>query len=211
MQHHVYVKAGCFLEAKGQMTSFEAAACCSRVHISGVGRTRLTEHLWTNMAMIFLPWSLLPSLQELLMLQGTKLRQQLQQPACGAGAVVQRYTFVNANSLLAGSLPDMQYIDISYFCMQVGATILARTLSRLPKIVASQEIISGLEARDDAAIIRPQPPGHVLIQTVDFFSSFISDPFIFGAVAANNALGVQPSLARVSPANIILTLQTFTI
>lgn len=75
--------------------------------------------------------------------------------------------------------------------IQVGATVLSRTLSRLPKVAEGQQIVHGLGARDDAAVMRPPPPGYVLIQTLDFFRTFISDPYIFGAIAANNALGVN--------------------
>ena len=73
----------------------------------------------------------------------------------------------------------------------MGASVLSRALARLPKGAVCEDVVIGLEARDDAAVVRPPPPGHVLVQTVDFFRSFISDPYEFGAIAANNALGVS--------------------
>ena len=80
--------------------------------------------------------------------------------------------------------------------LQVGASILSRVLQRLPtaKSMAADvhtDILVGLDAPDDAAVIRPPPGGHVMVQTVDFFRSFVDDPYVFGAIAANHALGVS--------------------
>ena len=83
-------------------------------------------------------------------------------------------------------------------CTQVGAPILSRALARLPRGLVREDVLVGLEARDDAAIVRPPPPGHVMIQTVDFFRSFLGDAHEFGAVAANNALGVRLSYLLIA-------------
>ena len=74
--------------------------------------------------------------------------------------------------------------------MKVGAPVLSRALARLPKGLVREDVLVGLDGRDDAAVVLPPPAGHVMVQTIDFFRSFISDPYEFGAVAANNALGV---------------------
>ena len=76
----------------------------------------------------------------------------------------------------------------------MGASILSRVLQRLPRsksIPGDSDILVGLDAPDDAAVIRPPPAGHVMVQTVDFFRSFVDDPYVFGAIAANHALGVR--------------------
>ena len=46
---------------------------------------------------------------------------------------------------------------------------------------------TGYESFDDAALY-PLPGGDVLVQSVDFFTPIVDDPFIFGQIAAVNAL-----------------------
>ena len=73
---------------------------------------------------------------------------------------------------------------------KVGATTLSRVLDRLkPRLHQRSDIVAGVDSPDDAALVRPPGPGHLLVQTVDFFRSFISDPYVFGQVAAVHALG----------------------
>ncbi|MGE0735898.1 MAG: selenide, water dikinase SelD [Alphaproteobacteria bacterium] len=68
---------------------------------------------------------------------------------------------------------------------KIGPGPLARGLARLDPKPANGLVI-GLETPDDAAVMVP-PPGH-LVQTVDFFRAFVSDPYVFGEIAANHAL-----------------------
>ena len=73
---------------------------------------------------------------------------------------------------------------------KVGASTLSQVLRRLrPRLHQRSEVVAGVESPDDAALVRPPAPGHLLVQTVDFFRSFIPDPYIFGQVAAVHALG----------------------
>jgi selenide, water dikinase len=69
---------------------------------------------------------------------------------------------------------------------KVGSTVLSRVLSRLPS-ASAQNVVLGLDARDDAAAI-DIPPGKTLVQSVDFFRAFIDDPYVFAKVAANHCL-----------------------
>ncbi len=70
---------------------------------------------------------------------------------------------------------------------KVGREILERVLEQLgQKYDISND--SGLEHADDAALIRI-PAGRELIQSIDHFRSFIDDPYLFGQIATNHALG----------------------
>ncbi len=60
--------------------------------------------------------------------------------------------------------------------------------------------MTGLGNSEDAAIVR-FPAGKALVQTVDFFTPIVNDPFLFGQIAAANslsdvyAMGGQPYVA----------------
>jgi selenide, water dikinase len=70
---------------------------------------------------------------------------------------------------------------------KVGATILQRALGNLHPL-QREDVLIGLKDPDDAAVVRV-PPGMAMVHSVDFFRAFIDDPYIFGKVAANHALG----------------------
>lgn len=87
---------------------------------------------------------------------------------------------------------------------KVGATVLSRVMKRLKietKMSTRSEVIVGLDAPDDAAVVRALPSNMAAVHTVDFFRSFGVDPFVFGRISANHALsdchamGAQPITA----------------
>ena len=83
----------------------------------------------------------------------------------------------------AGEIDDMRCGGCA---AKIGPGPLSRALARFAP-ARSDDVIIGLDAPDDAAVIAPRPGRH-LVQTVDFFRAFIDDPYVFGEIAANHAL-----------------------
>ncbi|MEP0908788.1 selenide, water dikinase SelD [Leptolyngbya subtilissima ST-M1] len=74
---------------------------------------------------------------------------------------------------------------------KVGSTTLAEALRRVRQDfpeVASEAVLIGLDAPDDAAVVT-MPPGQVMVQTVDYFTALVDDPFIFAQICLKHCLG----------------------
>lgn len=82
---------------------------------------------------------------------------------------------------------------------KIGPDTLSKVLGRLPKF-SDQDLIVGFETSDDAAVYRITDE-IAAIQTLDFFTPVVDDPYTFGQVAATNALsdvyamGGEPKIA----------------
>lgn len=70
---------------------------------------------------------------------------------------------------------------------KLGAGVLERILSRLPKGPADPDLLVGYDSRDDAAVYRLSEDT-AIVQTLDFFPPMVDDPYTFGRIAAANAL-----------------------
>ena len=66
---------------------------------------------------------------------------------------------------------------------KIGPEVLATVLSKLPKNNDTENLLVGLDTSDDAAVYKLNDE-LALIQTLDFFTPMIDDPFIFGQIAA---------------------------
>ncbi len=60
-------------------------------------------------------------------------------------------------------------------------------LQYLPQSVSNANVIVGLDTPDDAGVYRVNDET-AIVQTVDFFTPIVDDPYWFGAIAAANAL-----------------------
>ncbi|MGO8732043.1 MAG: selenide, water dikinase SelD [Terriglobia bacterium] len=69
---------------------------------------------------------------------------------------------------------------------KLSPNILDRVLAKLPK-QSDANVLVGFDTNDDAGVYQ-LAPDLALVQTVDFFTPIVDDPFTFGQIAAANAL-----------------------
>ncbi len=92
---------------------------------------------------------------------------------------------------------------------KVGSGVLRQALFRIQQEqleVGKDGIVIGLEAAEDAAVIRV-PAQQVLVQTVDYFRALVQDPFLFGQICTNHCLSdLFAMAAKPQSALAIVTL-----
>ncbi len=70
---------------------------------------------------------------------------------------------------------------------KVGATVLTRALGTIEP-ARRDDVVVGLDAPDDAAVVDTGGK-RLSVHTVDYFRAIVDDPYTFGRIAANHALG----------------------
>ena len=70
---------------------------------------------------------------------------------------------------------------------KLGAGILSRVLEQLPRGPENPNLLVGYDSKDDAAVYKISEDT-AFVQTLDFFPPMVDDPYIFGKIAATNAL-----------------------
>src|SRR5436305_15339503 len=69
----------------------------------------------------------------------------------------------------------------------MGPGALAQVLRPLTTQAVPAELLVGINAADDAPVYRVND-AQAVISTADFFPPVVDDPYVFGAIAAANAL-----------------------
>lgn len=69
---------------------------------------------------------------------------------------------------------------------KLSPKVLDQVLGALPK-QSDPRVLVGFDTSDDAGVFQ-LTPDTALVQTVDFFTPIVDDPYVFGAIAAANAL-----------------------
>ncbi|WP_138496303.1 selenide, water dikinase SelD [Paenibacillus pinistramenti] len=70
---------------------------------------------------------------------------------------------------------------------KIGPADLAQVLRNLPPAAPNPDLLVGLDTSDDAGVYKLTDE-LALVQTVDFFTPIVDDPYDFGQVAAANAI-----------------------
>ena len=69
---------------------------------------------------------------------------------------------------------------------KLGPGVLKHVLDKIPR-TCDPNLLVGFEGSDDAAVYK-LTEDLAIVQTLDFFPPMVEDPYIFGQIAATNAL-----------------------
>ena len=92
----------------------------------------------------------------------------------------------NADEVDDDSASLTQHVKSAGCAAKLGAADLAQILHRLPTF-KHRDMLVGTETSDDAGVFRLRKD-LAIVNTVDFFTPIVDDPYVFGQIAAANAL-----------------------
>ncbi len=84
-----------------------------------------------------------------------------------------------------GSLQE--YVGRGGCACKIGPHLLEQVLKKLPPPVATNQVLVNMEHADDAGVYKLTDEV-ALVQTLDFFTPVVADPFLYGKIAATNSL-----------------------
>ena len=70
---------------------------------------------------------------------------------------------------------------------KLGPDLLSHVLGKIPRGEKDPDLLIGYDSRDDAAVYQITEDT-AIVQTLDFFPPMLEDPYLFGQIAAANAL-----------------------
>jgi len=80
-----------------------------------------------------------------------------------------------------------EMVSCSGCAAKLSAKMLAEALRRLPTQPANENVLVGFDTADDAGVYRISDD-LALVQTVDFFTPIVDDPYNYGRIAALNSI-----------------------
>lgn len=84
-----------------------------------------------------------------------------------------------------GELKD--YVGRGGCACKIGPHLLEEVLTNLPTPVPSERVLVNMKHADDAGVYQISADV-ALVQTLDFFTPVVADPFLYGKIAATNSL-----------------------
>ena len=107
----------------------------------------------------------------------------------GHGKIIKNPRINSSLSIPNSSLLTPNSMNCSGCGSKVGGNVLEKVLSRLKEsqLTEGEDIVIGLNSTDDAAVVKV-PTGKVMVQTIDYFTSLINDPYIFAQISVNHCL-----------------------
>lgn len=105
---------------------------------------------------------------------------------------------------------NINIVVLKFFLDQVIIVSIFSKLD-LSNVDLGNTLLGNTLIGDDAALVQaPQDPSSILVHTIDYFKSFLSDPYIVGRIAASHALsGIGSEIMFVIMSFLILWIDIY--